>query len=96
MARWRMEKWSQTHGKHALFLINEQRTSVSGIKSINPEGKETGIYWNLLSQEDLKSTDLSKLPKYIVWQVSNKETLYKALEESQLHYTNQNLEMSII
>lgn len=46
MVRWRMEKWSQTHGKHALFLLNEQRTSVSGIKSINPEGKETvsGIY----------------------------------------------------
>lgn len=41
MAPWRTEEWSQTHIKHALFLLNEQRTFVPGIKSINPLGKET-------------------------------------------------------
>lgn len=38
-------------------------------------------------KKGFKSTDLNKLPKHIVWQVSNKETLYKALEELELLYT---------
>lgn len=64
--------------------MRKDTSHLSGNQKCYSRGQRNSA-WNLLSQEDFRGAELSKLPTHIVWWVTNK-TWYKALEEPEMHY----------